>query len=743
MPQQNNGKKKFNLSAMSDEEIVNFMNSAETDDECEDFDLSFEDPDYHCDELQPEPNTTINSNFQLLDFDNRFKDPDYQCDELQPEHSTIINSCLQLMDSSSLTKALHFSMNVSNFNLSEIDEPKQTVTLNKDISITLQNEDANPALHELQTKATMSTPQSEVAIKTSFKPKKRARSPLPCVEVSGPPVTPSAGGFTGASLVDIHKNSDEFKQIVWRKKCMQLHVNEVAFRGSTDLPPVVKKLQSPLDFFNYFFTDDLVELISLETHRAAITKNLNTKFKIDKYGIRRYIGVLIFMSVYRYPNIEDYWSEFGFGHIPESMPKNRFEQIKKYLSFNDESKRVKKGDIGYDPIFRIRKVATHLLERFDSIPKNARLSIDEQMCSTKMVHHLRQYLPDKPHKWGVKLFVLCDSNGYSYRFEIYTAAKNDDIVLPFTPNIGATGNVVIRLSQTIPNFVNHILYFDNFYTSLPVMVYLRARGIYALGTVRANRIPKCKLPDDKNEELKKAPRGYSIEFVGSAYGVDITTVLWKDTKNVRLCSTYVGTKPFQRNNTSSQLSKVARYNKKKSSYDEIDCPQIIREYNTHMGGVDLMDSYLGRNGLKIKTQDMATRIFYHFLDMTVTNAFILYRRLNAENNKTVDSDDKIKDMTMKEFRVSIAKELCVSLEKRSVGRPSATQPTNRNYVGRKAAHPVASVRFDEMNHFPEWGSKKSCKFCKKSDTHTFCTKCNIHLCFSKAKNCFKDYHQNE
>lgn len=75
-------------------------------------------------------------------------------------------------------------------------------------------------------------------------------------------------------------------------------------------------------------------------------------------------------------------------------------------------------------------------------------------------------------------------------------------------------------------------------------------------------------------------------------------------------------------------------------------PEIIREYNAHMGGVDLMDSYMGRNGLQIKTQDMATRFFYHFLDMAITNGFILYRRANGEKNREAEEDMKIKDMTM-------------------------------------------------------------------------------------------------
>jgi len=33
---------------------------------------------------------------------------------------------------------------------------------------------------------------------------------------------------------------------------------------------------------------------------------------------------------------------------------------------------------------------------------------------------LKQFLPKKPHKWGYKIFMLCDTRGMVHNFEIYT-----------------------------------------------------------------------------------------------------------------------------------------------------------------------------------------------------------------------------------------------------------------------------------------------------------------------------------
>jgi len=69
-------------------------------------------------------------------------------------------------------------------------------------------------------------------------------------------------------------------------------------------------------------------------------------------------------------------------------------------------------------------------------------------------------------------------------------------------------------------------------------------------------VPNCKLSTDADLAKKNAVRGYSEEFVISAFGVDIFSVLWRDTKTVRLSSSYMGTQPFLSRDMDSQLQSI-------------------------------------------------------------------------------------------------------------------------------------------------------------------------------------------
>lgn len=70
-------------------------------------------------------------------------------------------------------------------------------------------------------------------------------------------------------------------------------------------------------------------------------------------------------------------------------------------------------------------------------------------------------------------------SGYVYNFEIYTGALPER--LPFEPDIGAVGNVVIRLCQIILAD-NHKRYYNNYYSPIALSMYLYKRNILTLGT---------------------------------------------------------------------------------------------------------------------------------------------------------------------------------------------------------------------------------------------------------------------
>lgn len=323
--------------------------------------------------------------------------------------------------------------------------------------------------------------------------------------------------------------------------------------------------------------------------------------------------------------------------------------------------------------------------------------------------------------------------GYAHKFEIYSGQENLEKV-PGEPDLGATGNVVVRLLRGVPRMINHIIYFDNFYTSLPLVYFLAKQGIHTVGTVQQNRIPNNKLPDRKTFMKKSVPRGSYEERVSTLDGVDMSCVAWKDNKVVTLLSTYAGALP---------VTEVSRYDKAKKETIGITFPFIVQEYNKYMGGVDLMDSFLGRNHITIRSKKWYLRIFFHLLDLAVINAWVIYRKNAMERNH-----HKKNLLTMSQFRNELAFVLCnkgTSKETKR-GRPSTSTLEDELQSKRKKASPAPpppkDIRTDGAEHWPTVGGSLRCKYpkCKGYSTIS-CSKCGVNLCLNKNNNCFVNYHK--
>lgn len=74
------------------------------------------------------------------------------------------------------------------------------------------------------------------------------------------------------------------------------------------------------------------------------------------------------------------------------------------------------------------------------------------------------------------------------------------------------------------------------------------------------------------------------------------------------------------------------------------------------------------------------------------------------------------------------------------------EPKNskKSIRSKKENRPKNSMRYDGKNHLPRFDSNEYATRCKNDDcdlkTNVFCTKCNVHLCFTRSRNCFESFH---
>ena len=124
----------------------------------------------------------------------------------------------------------------------------------------------------------------------------------------------------------------------------------------------------------------------------------------------------------------------------------------------------------------------HLSTKFAKVYQpHCDIAVDEAMIKFKGRSSLKQYMPLKPTKRGIKVWVAADStNGYFPRFEVYTGKKDN------STEHGLGARVVKTLTSDFKGKYHHV-YFDNFFTSLQLLEDLEKDQIYSCGTARKDR----------------------------------------------------------------------------------------------------------------------------------------------------------------------------------------------------------------------------------------------------------------
>jgi len=462
----------------------------------------------------------------------------------------------------------------------------------------------------------------------------------------------------------------------------------------------------PVEIFELFFDDKLISYLVEQSKLYALFKNVND-FDVTNDEIKCFIGILVLSGYNGLPGKRFYWDssdDVGNSLVKDAMRRDRFISIMRFIHCaNNNEMNVN------DKVWKLRPVMDMLKDKFlNHFVPSQNLNYDESMVKYFGKHSCKQFIRGKPIRFGYKIWCLNAPDGYLINFDFYQGISPKRNVL-YENMFGKCTAPFIKMLEEFPKEKKNLpyrFYFDNLFTGLNLLKFLKMNGYHGTGTIRENRLPK-NCPMSNQKIMQKKERGESESAIEKNSGVFFAR--WKDNGVVTIGSTVHGVTP---------QSKTKRYSKTQKKIVQVDMPNCVFMYNKYMGGTDQMDENIARHRIGIRGKKWWWSLFTWLIDVAITNSWKLY----------VNSGHKV---TQLEFRRSIVQEYLTRFKNapKRKGRPSSA-----------SSRVPEGIRFDRLDHhvIPTVdGKRKRCAgaMCTSS-VRTMCNKCDVGLCVD----CFKTFH---
>ncbi|VDI78460.1 Hypothetical predicted protein [Mytilus galloprovincialis] len=487
----------------------------------------------------------------------------------------------------------------------------------------------------------------------------------------------------------------------------------------------LQHLKTPLHFLNLFMTVEFLTTLCIATnHQANYLINTGKYSSYTDNGVweavttdelLRFFGIIIYMSVVKLSALEKYWStNVLYDHCPvnDVMTKKRFQAILCFIQVTSP------GDIDKDDkLTRIRYLLEHVKQKSkEFFHPHREISADERMVASKhKFSGIRQFIKEKPIRFGIKLWVLaCSITGYTFDFFVYLGKKRTEIL---DKKKGLAYSVVMSLCRSIQG-QGYKLFVDSFYTTQHLAEDLLRDKIYIIGAVRSNSSAMPSVFKQSKDWEKVVGRG---DFRWHRNG-SFVYVQWKDCKCVTLIS------PLHKGSDVTTCYRTIQSRKtwKKSITKQ---PLITSDYNAYMGGVDKSNQYLNKYTSYIRTQNHWWKVlFFHCLDIMIVNAYILFTDFVSKSPELFGDSEFSSSLGQLEFRENLA----ISLMKVK----------------------SFNCKPEPMLHLPLFLSKRAeCLYCN-AEAHmnkkklpsrkvmSYCSVCKVPLCCSVGRNCFYVWHSD-
>ncbi|KAI3357088.1 hypothetical protein L3Q82_015550, partial [Scortum barcoo] len=203
---------------------------------------------------------------------------------------------------------------------------------------------------------------------------------------------------------------------------------------------------------------------------------------IDDTDVKAYTGLLILAGVYRSKGEStcSLWDDHsGRAIFRATMSHTKFRLINSTLRFDDTLNRPSHLREDKPAPFRsIWEMWTHRLPMLFNPGRD--VCVDEQLVPFKGRCRFRQYMPSKPAKYGLKIWVTADvATSYAWKCQIYTGKADGNAV-----EVGQGKRVILEMTEELQGVT---VTCDHFFTTYSLVQEHLKRKVALVGTIRKNK----------------------------------------------------------------------------------------------------------------------------------------------------------------------------------------------------------------------------------------------------------------